>query len=64
MARRDRAILDALAIRAWTTKELLAVMPVEPNQTSEQRMVARDSALIRLRLKQHIQEVDGSWRRV
>lgn len=62
VTRRDRAILDALQIRAWTTKELLSVMPVEANQNLEQRTTARDSALIRLRVKQRIQEVDGQWR--
>jgi hypothetical protein len=59
---RDAAILQAVRLRPWTTDALMSVMPVEEGQTVEQRKTALKSALIRMRVKKQIDEVDGQWR--
>lgn len=61
---RDAAILEALAIRPRTTDALLDVMPPEPGLTPEQKNAALSSALVRLRVKQKVDLVEGQWRRV
>lgn len=61
VAARDRAILEALTIRPWSTEGLLTVMPAEPGLTPDQKLVALNSALIRLRVKKRITAIDGKW---
>lgn len=59
---RDAAILQAVKMRPWSTEALLTVLPPEPGATDEQRVAARDSALIRLRVKKLIKQVnDNTW---
>lgn len=58
---RDASILRAVKTRAWSTDGLLTVLPLEPGQTPEQRTAARDSALIRLRVKKLIKCTDEGW---
>ena len=59
---RDAAILQALKVRPWATDSLLNVLPEEPGQSDEQRKTALSSALIRLRVKKQIDQVQGLWR--
>jgi hypothetical protein len=58
---RDQAIVEAVKIRPRSTEGLLEVLPIEPGQTSEQRRVARDSAIIRLRVKKLIVLAEQGW---
>jgi hypothetical protein len=59
---RDAAILEALRIRPRTAIEVLSILPAEDGQHGDQRIAARDSALIRLRVKKLIrQRPDGQW---
>jgi len=60
VAARDTAILNAVKLRPWSTDALLTVLPQEPGATNEQRVAARDSALIRLRVKKLIKQVN-TW---
>ena len=61
VAARDKAIVDALYIRPRTTEALFDVLPDEPDLTLEQRMAARDSALIRLRVRKVIVQNGDGW---
>jgi hypothetical protein len=58
---RDAAIMRAVRLRPWSTDALLTVLPLEPGQTSEQRVAARDSAIIRLKVKQLIRSTEEGW---
>jgi len=59
---RDAAILEAVRIRPRSAAEVLSVMPVETWQHADQKIAARDSALIRMRVKKLIrQRPDGLW---
>lgn len=61
VAARDKAIVDALKIRPWTTDALMTVMPHEADLTLEQRRAALSSALIRLRVKKVITSTEAGW---
>jgi len=58
---RDKAILAALKYRPRSAYALLREMPNEPAQTDAQRIVARDSALIRLGVKKLIRQTSEGW---
>lgn len=53
--------MRAVRLRPWSTDALLTVLPLEPGQTSEQRVAARDSAIIRLKVKQLIRSTEEGW---
>jgi hypothetical protein len=58
---RDAAILERLRIGPATLEQLVTVMPSEDGHDENDRRAACSSALIRLRVKRQITNVDGGW---
>lgn len=61
MKARDAAVLARLRIGPASLEQLVTVLPVEPDHDENDRLAACSSALIRLRVKKLITNVEGWW---